>query len=99
MVWVRWVQVVNAVFGAAYLLLGARFAMEYAWLDGAVLAFLRRSTEPLRLPLGYLFPTTSDPAGHPLVWSLLATMAALGVLHVALRAVLRRSSRPAHDDD
>lgn len=99
MIWVRLIQFVNVVFGVAYVFLGARFVMEYARLEGPSLAFLRRVTEPLALPLARWVPTSSDPAGHPFVWSLALTALGLAVVHVMLRALLRLSSRPAHDDE
>ncbi|WP_394824145.1 YggT family protein [Pendulispora albinea] len=101
MIWVRLIQLINLAFFCVYTLLFIRFGLEYIRANEQVgfVRFIKQYTEPLYRPFRGLLPVMSDPGGHPLVVSILAAMAAVAIVHLILRSLLRAISRPALIED
>jgi hypothetical protein len=91
----RVIQFFNFVFGLLYLLLGARFVLDY--IEARPVPFVRtvdRWSDVFYGPFKGLVPNGHDPGGHPLAWSLLIAFVAYVILHGLIVSVLR-AARPA----
>jgi hypothetical protein len=88
----RMLQLFNLIFGALYLLLGTRFVLEY--INARPVPFVRtidRWSDFFYAPFKGIVPNGHDPAGHPIIWSIVAAFAAYVILHGLIVSLLRAS--------
>jgi uncharacterized protein YggT (Ycf19 family) len=100
-IFVRSIQILAAIFGIIYLLLGTRFLLTYVGANRSAgfAQFIWEWTASLYAPFRHLLGAGSDPGGHPIEWSLLIAMGAYGVLHFLLRKGIMALARPRIDRD
>jgi uncharacterized protein YggT (Ycf19 family) len=93
---IRFLQLVNFVFGWVYAVLLGRFALDYfgARRSTGFYQFIERITDPLYRPFEGIVPMGSDDAGHPIVWSILVAIIAVAVVHFAIQRLVRLLARP-----
>jgi drug/metabolite transporter (DMT)-like permease len=90
----------NALFGALYLLLATRLVLTYVGVDAASFAvWVRHVTAPFVLPLVQLVSDGTDPAGHPIAWSIVIALVVYGIVHGLLVRTLRAIGRPHFEMD
>jgi uncharacterized protein YggT (Ycf19 family) len=96
----RAVQVVRVPFAVVYAVLATRFVLEYVQAGPSqFVQWVAQLTNPVFVPMRVLFATGSDPAGHPIAWSLLVAIGALVVVQMTLVGWLREVARPGVDAD
>ncbi len=93
---VRALQLMLAVFGAIYVLLGVRLILIYVGVTPSAdfAQPLWQATDPLYAPFQGAFQPGDDGAGHRLEWSLVAAIASYAVVHVVSRKLVLVASRP-----
>ena len=95
----RLIQLVSFLFGILYVLLGIRFVLEYVSARHvAFVDLIDRATEPFYHPFQGILANGRDPAGHPLVWSILVAIGAYALLHALIVGLLRMTARTHIDD-
>lgn len=97
---IRALQLMAALFGAIYLLFGARLILTYVGADQTsdFARLIWASTEALYAPFQAApfqwLSVGDDGAGHPLEWSLIAAIAVYAVVHVLIRKMVLFVARP-----
>jgi hypothetical protein len=90
----RIARVVDYLFGILYTILAVRFVLEVlrARRDTGFYEFIRHVTDFFYAPFSGIIPTgTVD--GMRLVWPLVVAVFAYGILHAAIRGLLRLLAR------
>ena len=84
-------QVVDYLFGLVYALLGVRLllALIAARPSAGFSQAIRGITDPLLLPFKGILPTLTTPDGYALALPVLFAILMYGVLHLAVRGLLR----------
>jgi uncharacterized protein YggT (Ycf19 family) len=91
----RVAQLVKIPFSVVYAVLAIRFLLEYVQAGPSAFAlWVDRLTDSIFVPMRALFATGSDPAGHPIAWSLLVAIGAFTVVQTVLVNWLREVAPP-----
>jgi len=96
---VRLLQFIHLAFGALYIVLGARFALEYIRArDVEFVRLVNRVSDVFYRPFAGIVPNGADPAGHPIAWSLVIAVIVYLLVHAILAGIVRALARTRYAD-